>query len=351
MYKDKEIDENWFMQQLKFNCDTNYCKTYNITQMLYEVKSESKHMNLLSSNGVTSKLFRENIELCMEYMVQNYSMDCIQFNTHINYLKIHPLLKVSLIIFIRKLDKEMSMYSDMELENGILEENMKTIVCFFDCLHNLRTICMNIETKLADKFIKEHLLKSNFYETLIEFSALCAKNTTQKIKNSLDVTGIELCFKLIDSILKQKCLWDELNEKYEKEKQDYLQMLYDYICYATKGTKFLANYKQPSIFNQSKDGDIFSQVIFVAKFISSIEKIEGFKNSTELADIIVSVSGLLLKMDIYYYFSITPLEIFDNYTLEKGNDIFQLSSIPIDFLCDTETLEDFVKRYVCYTKL
>lgn len=359
--KQINADEMWFMDQIAFHCTRkSYTKPKNIARMLHEINSESKLINLLTHNSFNTRLLREVIATAFEHMLHTFRVDCIQFNPHLNYLKVHPMLKVGLIVLMKRLD-ETNSSPESELDERTVLHCVKSTICFLENVVRLEHLClMYVEARFIDRFIKDQILKSNFYETLLVFARNCAKILESKLKASKfnDITTLEQYLKCIDLILRQKCLWTELNQndKYLTEQSLIIRLIFEIVTEHLRETHFLTRYQSPEIFaeliaNRYDQVEVYLQTILIAQYISERDTINGTDDSPNCSEqkwllmkAAESVAISLLKMDRFYSIAMTPREVFNCYSLDVDIEPLKLPSVPIDYLYELDTLEEYLKR-------
>ncbi|XP_062702131.1 huntingtin [Aedes albopictus] len=356
--KQINTDEDWFLEQISFHCTSqSYTKPKNTARMLYEVNSESKLINFLSNTSFNSRLLREVICTAFENMSHVFRADCVHFNPHLNYLKVHPMLKVGLIVLMRKLDEINATAEDTFDEKTVLH-CVKATICFLENVIRLEHLCLiYVEARFIDRFLKDHILKSNFYETLLLFARKCAKSIRSKLKASktCDITTITLHLQCIDFILQQKCLWTELNQndKYLEIQDLLIRLTFEIVTEHLRDSLFLQRYHPPEVFNdlianRYEQVEICLQALLVAQYIAEQESIEEAvyleQHSKRLMVTVQSVATSLLKMDRFYPIAMTPREVFNCYSLDVDVHPLKLPSVPIDYLYELDTLEAYLKR-------
>uniref|UniRef100_A0A182M0T8 Huntingtin n=1 Tax=Anopheles culicifacies TaxID=139723 RepID=A0A182M0T8_9DIPT len=348
--KDLSIDEVWFLQQVSYHCtELSYTKPRNIAKMLLEVKSESKLINLLSSGMLNVRLLRDIISVAFESMFHAFRTDCVQYNPHLNYLKVHPMLKVALIVLMRRLNESKQKPQDTAVTTHCIE----SVICFLEYLKKLEHLCLfYIEGKFVDRFIKEHLLKSNFFETLLTFGHVCARLLEQE--SLANVTRIELYLKCIGTILQQRYLWYELNQndRYGDDVEYYIKVIYKLIERSLLDDQLLGRRQVPLVLQSFMAGrsdamEVYLKVMVVAEFVSNSDSMPKHLNmGSNMFALVESIAIPLLKLDRFYPYALTPYELFECYdsleALENGHP--KLPTVPIEHLYDVELLEMFLKR-------
>ncbi|XP_055624615.1 huntingtin [Toxorhynchites rutilus septentrionalis] len=350
-------DDSWFTRQISFHCGgASYTKPKNISRMLLEVNSESKQINLLSGGSFNLRLLREVIGTAFEHMLHTFRVDCIQFNPHLNYLKVHPMLKVGLIVLMRKLDE---IVTCSESDEKMVLHCLKATICFLENLNRMEHIClMYVEARFLDRFVKDHILKSNFFETLLLFARKCAQLLMAKIQSDglRDTTSLELYLRSIDLTLRQKYLWTELNQndKFRDDQTFYLCVVVDILKLHLRGTTFLRRYRPPEVFAEHiktkyDQAEPFLQAIFIAEYVSETrnwaeenDRLQPQQQS--LLKALESVAIAVLKTDRFYAFALTPAEVFNCYNFDVDVELLKLPSVPIDYLYELDTLEVFLRR-------
>uniref|UniRef100_A0A182QCB2 Huntingtin n=1 Tax=Anopheles farauti TaxID=69004 RepID=A0A182QCB2_9DIPT len=351
--KELSVDDGWFVQQISYHCtEASYTKSRNIAKMMLELKSESKLINLLSRGSFNGRLLRDIVSVSFESMFHAFRIDCVQYNPHLNYLKVHPMLKVAVIVLMRKLGETKP--EDSTTSSGLVQ-CAECVICFMEYLNRLEHLCLfYIDGKFIDRFVKEHLLKSNFFDTLLTFGSVCARGLEQE--NPLEnVTRVELYLRCIAAILQQRYLWNELNQndRYRADGEQYITVLYKLLERSLIDEKFFcAGRKLPTVFESFvADGgnsmELYLKTIIVAEFAADPKAMANNLTMGEnMICLIESVAISLLKLDRFYPYALTPIELYECYTslelLENG--VPKVPTVPIEHLYDVELLEMFLKR-------
>ncbi|XP_055610862.1 huntingtin isoform X2 [Uranotaenia lowii] len=354
--KQVNVDEAWFMQQVAFHCTSgrSYTKPKNVSRMLLEVNSESRLINLLSTGGFNLRLLQEIIDTAFEHMCLSFRKDCVQFNPHLNYLKVHPMLKVALIVLMRKLD-EINSTDEDRWDREILMYCVKSAICFLENLSKLEHLCLiYVEARFIEKFVKDNILKSQFYESLLMLACNCNKLVRSSIRKSMlqDSTDLELYLKCTDLILQQRQLWNELNQndKYHNDRDFYVQTVFEVLKVHLRGSLFLDRYRTPEVFatlmeDRYEEVEIYLQTVFIAHYIAEKDTMKGIQEANSvLLKILESLAVSVLKTDRFYPYALTPGEVLNCYNFDVDVDPLKLPSVPIDYLYEPDMLQAYLKR-------
>lgn len=255
--------------------------------MLCEIKSEIKLQNLIDSTEFNENILSSCIKFSVKQMMENFKIDCVQYNSHINYLKIPIILKVSINVLIKKLQL---FIQSVENCDGFLFYNdnfnkkfknlTKSVIEMFKSFELLVENCLIfVEMKFIEKFIKDNLLKMNNYDVFIKFFKITIQFSEHLLKNDENINSIKLieCFMCMEVILRERNIWNEINqtEKYFSHIKLAVNVIYLYTKNLLDKTIFLKKYINPDIFgNFTKQDDenddyiqIYLKIIFIAKFI------------------------------------------------------------------------------------
>ncbi|XP_049538102.1 huntingtin [Anopheles darlingi] len=346
--KHETIDEAWYLRQVTYHCTTkSYTKPRQIATLIHEIKYESKLINLLSTDALNVRLLRDVLSVAFDNMFRTFCTDCVQYNPHLNYLKVHPMLKVSLIILMRKL-KECG--DEVTVQH---EHCAEVIICFLEYLKRLEHLCLfYIEGKFVDRFVKEHLFKANFFETILTFASVCAR--TLLLEPPSNTTRNELYLSCINAILHQRALWNELNQndRYRDDAVLYMNTIYTIVERSLHDSQFPQRHRHPDVFVPfvaRADGtvDVYLKAIFLAELFTDRDTMDKqLSLGAEMLNLIQSIGIALLKLDRFYMYALTPTELYSSYgsleSLENGDP--KLPKVPIEHLYDIELLELFLKR-------
>ena len=342
-------DEAWLLKRAKTYISNSNSVTNGtrIAEMLFEIRSESRLISLLTIDDFNLQLLPYTVSVSFDQMLKSFRFDCVQKNPHMNYMKVPPLLKISILILMKNLDKLNATSDDDEL-NQLAEVSSKYLKLIRK-LYNVSLIYA--EAKLVEKFVMENLLINSFVKSLMRFLQLIM----QRLKNNNDSSEIIIDF--ISNILMECRLWTEVNED---STNIIISFIYKYLNKALNSTEFVFKYQHPQLFDElpmemCEKVDLAKQVIFIAKIQESYEDGE-FKSlmisskTRKLVEKLLALSRNLLSFKNYYQFSITPHEILLSYRsgddllvkLTEGN--FKLKQIPIEYLSDSELLERYIRR-------
>ncbi|XP_058837591.1 huntingtin [Topomyia yanbarensis] len=344
------VDEAWFIEQITYHCTAkSYTKPKNIARMLHELNSESKLINLLSGGSFNPRILREVIATAFETMIHSFRVDCVQFNPHLNYLKIHPMLKVALIVLMKKLDELNAAPEDAEMDESMILHYVKSVTVFLENLNRLEHFgLIYVEARFIDRFVKDHLLKSNFFESLLIFARNCGKLIRSKIRSAglRNTTTLELYVKCIDLTLRQKYLWAELNQndKFRDDQDLYVRVIFDVLKNHLRDSLFMEHYKLPEVFveqirHKYDQVEVYLLVIVMAEFVS-----DSRRKYFPLLEMLKSVGISVLKTDRFYPLAMTPGEVLNCYSFDVDVEPLRLPSVPIDYLYELDTLEVYLKR-------
>uniref|UniRef100_A0A2M4B803 Huntingtin n=2 Tax=Anopheles marajoara TaxID=58244 RepID=A0A2M4B803_9DIPT len=342
------IDDSWYLRQVTYHCTAkSYTKPRLIAALIHEIKFESKLINLLSTEALNVRLLRDVLSVAFDNMFRTFCTDCVQYNPHLNYLKVHPMLKVALIVLMRKL-KECG--NEVTVQH---EHCAEVIICFLEYLKRLEHLCLfYIEGKFIDRFMKEHLLKANFFETILTFGSVCARAVLLEAPSN--ITRIELYLSCINAILHQRALWNELNQndRYREDAVLYMNTIYTILERSLHDSQFPQRHRHPEVFDPfvaRGDGtvEVYLKAIFLAELFTDRGTMDKqLSLGAEMLNLIQSIGIALLKLDRFYLYALTPTELYASYgsleQLENGDP--KLPKVPIEHLYDIELLELFLKR-------
>lgn len=271
---------------MKALCGKTQQNHSNTFQMLSEIKSEIKLQNIIDSTEFNENILSTCIKFSVKQMMENFKIDCVQYNSHINYLKIPIILKVSINVLIKKLQL---FIQSVENCDGFLFCNdnfnkkfknlTQSVIEMFKSFELLEENCLIfVEMKFIEKFIKDNLLKQNNYDVFIKFLKITIQFSEYLIKNDENINSIKLneCFMCMEVILRERNIWNEINqtEKYFSHIKLAVNVIYLYTKNLLDKTIFLKKYINPDIFgNFSKQDEnddyinIYLKTIFIAKFI------------------------------------------------------------------------------------
>lgn len=346
------IDEPWLLSRAKsfVSGSDDVSNGTQIAEMLFEIKSESQLITLLTIEDFNIKLLPATFRVSFEKMLRNFRIDCAQLNPHLNYMKVSPLLKISILIMMKNLEK-LSPASD----SAKVKQLAEILSIFLQWVRKLYSVSLvHVEAKLIEKFIGDNLLKPSFTETLINVFML----VVQQLKR--DDEPSETILEAISDILTENRLWVEINKSEETSVDGIVSCIYRYLCQTLNNTEFVVRYQHPQLFDELSSDlsariEITKQIIFIAKIQESYKdgefvNVSISSRSRKVVEKLLNISRNLLRLEKFYQFAITPYEIILSY--RSGDDLlvmqsegrFKLKQIPIEYLSDSELLEHYVRR-------
>jgi hypothetical protein len=243
-------------------------------------------------------------------MIHNFKSDCVQYNPHLNYLKIPTLLKITIIILIEHMkkivqclqvehvDEDNELFDDVNKKN--FEHIRNAVDYYMQSLHNLEHIClMYVEAVHVEKYMKENFWKSNYDLTFLKFNTLCIQYAEHLImKQPTGIAKIYEFFKCANGILKDKYLWKEFNsnDKYLVEKKLYIDTIFLYLTKILKGSSFFQHYSNADVLKDditagmdaNKLKNVLS-VVFMSKYLENFDQIEANEKDSKFFAIEVSL--------------------------------------------------------------
>lgn len=280
-----------------------------IVQLLKEIKSEATLSQIFKSTEFDTSLLKDCIDFAFRIMTNSFRIDCAQFNPHLNYLKMQPLLRVSLVTVCQTLEYLVSRPECSQTGEMIklFATNTKYCKYFKDCMaaviqllsdvEHLETTCLAyVDAPLVEKYFKENLLKPDNYELFINFATACmqyadymmTENTNaSNATNDHDDNGnsvihsvtsdVDICFNCADAIFKQRYLWNELNDadKFQSNVELILNVVYNTTRTLVANTNFINKYDNENISCNSIEfnnaiAEWHRQAVFVAKYVEMI---------------------------------------------------------------------------------
>lgn len=349
---DAVVDEPWLLARAKsfISGANDITNGLQIAEMLFEIKSESKLITLLTIEDFNIKLLPSTLSVSFEKMLKNFRIDCAQKNPHLNYMKVSPLLKISILILMKNLDKLDESSSANDLSQ--LAEVLSIFLRWIGKLYNISLIY--VEARLVEKFVGENLLKTSFNETLMKFFEL----TVERLSNSTE--PCEILVASISDVMMETRLWTEVNNTGDATADRLVACIYDNLRNILSNSDFVNRYQHPPLFDEltsemSKRVEIAKRVVFIAKIQEFYEdgefaQVAISSRARQVVEKLLEISRNLLRLSKFYQFTITPYEILLSY--RSGDDLlvmqteesFKLKQIPIEYLSDSELLENYIRR-------
>ena len=365
------IDEKWILSTAKLFISGRLKRIKNglqIAEMLHEIKSESKLINLLTTSDFNITLLSSTFRVCFVKMLENFRIDCIQINPHLNYMKMAPLLKISIVILMKNLEKIIEVDGGARC-NDTMEELAKIVKVYLSWIKELYQVSLvYVEARLVEKFISDNLLKSNFYKTLLKFMEILVDFVTIQLKarKLLSMRNLDQILSGIMETLSEFRLWQEFNQNdiFQHTSDNLIKLIHYFIIIYMSKTDFVTKYEHPQLFDEVLDVKYVSRVetiksvIFIAKFeelyrngmFKDVDVISEVRKQLEL---ILELTKPVLRLQCFYQFAITPYEILMSYRsgdnlLMLNENCLKLKQIPIEYLSDTDLLEFYIRRITWY---
>ncbi|CAO1418775.1 unnamed protein product [Diamesa serratosioi] len=365
------VDETWILKTAKLFISGRLKRVKNglqIAEMLHEIKSESKLINLLTKSDFNITLLSSTFHVCFVKMLENFRIDCIQINPHLNYMKMAPLLKISIVILMKNLEKIID--EDGEIRcNDTMEELAKIVKIYLSWIKELYQVSLvYVEARLVEKFISDSLLKSNLFKTLLKFLEMLVNLARIQLKDGklLSMRKLDQILNGIKEMLSEFRLWQEFNQNldFQRTSDSLIELIHDFIIIFMSETEFLTKYEHPQLFDEIQDQKCdtriktIRKVIFIAKFEElyrngMFKDVAMLSEVRKLLELILKLSKPVLRLQRFYQFAITPYEILISYRsvdnlLLLDENFLKLQQIPIEYLSDTDLLEFYIRRITWY---
>lgn len=346
------VDEDWLLERAKHyvSRSNNLINGRQIAEMLFEIKSESKLITLISMDDFNIKLLPSTLDVAFEKMLRSFRTDCVQINAHLNYMKISPLLKISVLVLVKNVEK----LTDESEDENVSQLSWVSSIYLRWITKLYKSALIHVEAKLVEKFISENLLKNMFIVTFIKLFGILVKRLISSVELS------EVSIDTIANIIQDNRLWCELNQSENQAACDLVTFIHNHLRDVLKKTNFVSRYQHPQMFDDlptdiSRRADIAKQTIFIAKIQEAYQDGE-FKNiavsskARETLSNLLQISRNLLRLKQFYQFAATPYDILMNY--RPGDDLLvmqsegnlKLKQIPIEYLSNSEFLEAYIRR-------
>lgn len=278
-----------------------------IVQLLNEIKSEVTLSEIFKSIEFDTSLLKDCIDFTFRIMTNSFRIDCAQFKPHLNYLKMQPLLRVSLTTVCQTLEflvsrPEFSQTGEMtkliatnSKYRTIFKDAMAAVIQLLNDLEQLETTCLAyVDAPLVEKFFKENFLKPENYELFISFATACMQYVDYMMTENKNVSAtdhddngnsivhintsdVDICFNCADAIFKQRYLWIELNnvDKFQSNVELILNMVYVTTRTLVANNNFINKYDNENVscnsieFNNAV-AEWHRQAVFVAKYVEMV---------------------------------------------------------------------------------
>ncbi|KAG4067967.1 hypothetical protein HA402_010653 [Bradysia odoriphaga] len=349
------VDGSWLIEQINYKSFHTHKDSKALAELLFEITSEKQLSYILQSNQFNIRHLHKFIDFSFEHMANTFKHDCMQFNPHLNYLKIPLLLKHSMICLMEHIQALCNSISpdfrDTNVDRLIDDEGnyqsiAKALISFLEHIDMLEHTCLAfIELKLIEKYFKQNILKEEMFEVLLIFGTICMLYVTNALeRKNIQRFDIDISLQCADLILKQKLLWNVINtsDGFAKQLNLFVDVLYKTINVHFGSTTLMSKFDVESLeINDTNDCD--KKAIFLAKFVELRSKNEQ-NDYFKLEDVIISLIVSVLRTNKFYVFAIAPIEVLRCDLDIKKSKQTAVPSIPIEYLNEADVLELFVRR-------
>ncbi|KAJ6637731.1 Huntingtin [Pseudolycoriella hygida] len=351
------VDGSWLIEQINYKSFNTNKSSKSLAELLFEITSEKQLSFILSSKSFNICHLHTFINFSFDFMQSTFKQDCMQYNPHLNYLKIPLLLKHSMLALLEHVQTMCSLFSnDFNKKDAMQKlmadtENYRSLlnatIAFLSHVDELEHTCLAfIELKSIEKFFKQNILKEEMFETFVKFATICTLYVDHVLEHeSIARHDIEISLRCADLILRQKLLWNVINSSdvFSKHIELVINVLYKTVNINFGNTKLMSRFEIESMdINRTSDCD--KKAIFLAKFVEIRSKNERKNNFFKLEDVITSLIVSVLRTNKFYVFAIAPIEVLRcDLDIEKSK-LTAVPSIPIEYLNEADVLELFIKR-------
>lgn len=350
-----------------------------IFQILSEVKLEQK-LNIIFDDACDEfnvNLLPVLIECSFENIITKFRHDCFQYNAHVNYLKVSPILKKSMNILCNKMDNIFSKL-DQNIENpdtnqnpirvkNELNEVMSSVCVLLKYVTELQQQCMiYVEVTFINKFLNEQIFQILDFQRLIQLSLVCLNfiENIQLNENETYLEDLTLACICLTHMLRIQAIFNESNYYASSESHSFfdrlLTVLYEVVRQNLASELFLEKNQLKTIINERNQVDVnktdaelsYAKAVFLGVFVESCFDSNGQKISGEnphlnsIQENVLSLIIATLRSDSFYFFAVTPREIINSFEWQYNpvNKTITFQSVPIDCLNEIEIVEKFLKR-------
>lgn len=190
--------------------------------------------------------------------MNNFQVECMQQpNPHLSYLKITPLLKISVIILMKQVEKCVQMKDkafttdDSHLDFVQLAENVKV---YLSCIKDLqKVVLLYVEARLIDKFESEFLLKCDFCSPLLRFLELMIMYASVQLNSLVHMNHLEIVLDSMSQILEENILRIEFNVNniYQPVHVQLIELCYQFAELLLENSNVGSKYQHPKVFQVS----------------------------------------------------------------------------------------------------
>jgi hypothetical protein len=284
----------------------------NTAHLVYEIKSESKLLHILSSKDFNISLLKDLIKIAFEHMIHNFQSDCVQHNPHLNYLKIPALLKTTIVVLIEHMKgivhandkkgavddnnddddnmnrqanaKDFDVVDDDDNDDVHVEYIRNAVECYMNNLQLLEHVCLvHVEAVHVEKFLRENFWRLHSYDLFWQFNTVCmARALRWATRPPVAHAKVYEYLKCCASLLKDKYLWHAFKpvDAYVSEKARYINVIFTLSTMLLKRTGFLHGYTSPSNMRATAGGEVEARqtrtnlcVVFVANYLENFDDI------------------------------------------------------------------------------
>ena len=210
-------------------------------------------------------------------MLKSFQIDCVQLNPHLNYLKVTPLLKISIIILMRQVEgfvKSDKFASDGAFEDDDLCEEFvqltENLNVYLKCVKNLRKIALlYVEARLIDKFEVEFLLKNEFCLALLGLLEMMIHFARFHLKFLSKLNAFETVLESISYIMDENMLRIVLNQNddFQQTQISLIELCHEFADKLLENSHLGLKYEHPPVFKELVENGCYDEVAIYQKVV------------------------------------------------------------------------------------
>lgn len=354
---------------------------HRIFEILSDVKSEQK-LNLIyetTQNDFDVDLLSHLISRSIDTMIIKFKHDCFQYNPHMNYLKLSPILKQSINLLCNKVDNvfDKSAQAATDVNEQQQQQHLTTAQNYCElkeitlalrnllaCILNLQLECMvYVDVASVNKFINEHIFRRLNFERLTQFALACLDFVERSHLNMNYDDLTNACDCLIH-IIRINFVFNESDNYFNTAKSHgffnrLLVTLYEIVRQHVASHSFLEKNQLKCLLNKQNGNQaetsaqmLHAKAIFLGAFVENSFDANHTNHSclsNSFEETLRSLIVVTMQSDLFYFFAVTPREIINSFEWQcdsSANQTITFQSVPIDCLNEIDIVEKFLKRYV-----
>lgn len=268
------LNETWMINKIEnfSKVSVTTCDLDRTAETLQKITLEKLILLFFSTNQYEIRLLIPCIKNSFQTMLQDFQMNCIQINAHFNYLKIPHLLKFSISLVIKNIERFLECPQVCH-QNQEFADLCRAVSVYLKSIRKLERIAMiYIDQASIQKFIGKHLLNKTFCGVLSKFLEFSFKKSLCYLKNYNNLTDFSCFLKVLkETLIRRQYFADSYHLS-----SMAIEFCETFLLCLVKHSKYLNEYNHPDFVRNFDSNHLklknAKKSVFVAKMFCELEK-------------------------------------------------------------------------------